>query len=345
MSNIGGGTGSSYPGSIDIQTQPEIDSPSQNKTRARAAVPNDLASAVIAVETALGTNPQGTVADVKTFLQTEHGTNGTHLTTKVVTPTTLQNATNIFAVDTGVADAYVFALTPAISSYTTGLTFLGQIAHTNATGTPTANVNSKGAVIIVRNDTGGVLFAGDLQANGVYAFFYDGIHLRVLGNQLTNLSITAAQIANATITQTQMANASIGQNQLKTSTALVQGAVSSGSTSTITMADFSFFPNITSDYLLTIQSVGTGSNPGNTIGKFILYNSSGNGSNYWVNYRYVTASEGLKLYIFNNGTKDICKYSFEDAPPEYLTVIQAMATDNGWTYREVTQMEFDALTF
>lgn len=57
MGNIGSGSGSSYPGALDTQSAVEVDSPSAGKTLARAAVPNDLASAVIAIETTLGANP------------------------------------------------------------------------------------------------------------------------------------------------------------------------------------------------------------------------------------------------------------------------------------------------
>jgi len=78
MGNLGSGSGSSYPGNLDTQTLPEIDAPSSNKTKARAGVPNDLAAAVIAVEGALGKNPQGIKTDVKTFLQVQHNTDGTH---------------------------------------------------------------------------------------------------------------------------------------------------------------------------------------------------------------------------------------------------------------------------
>jgi hypothetical protein len=78
MSNLGSGSGSSYPGTLDTQSAVEVDSPNANKTKARAAVPNDLAAAIIAVETALGTTPQGTKSDVKTFLQTQHNADGTH---------------------------------------------------------------------------------------------------------------------------------------------------------------------------------------------------------------------------------------------------------------------------
>jgi microcystin-dependent protein len=78
MGNIGSGSGSSYPTALDTQTSQEVNSPNALKTRARAEVPNDLASAVIAVETTLGTNPHGTESNLKTYLQEEHNLDGTH---------------------------------------------------------------------------------------------------------------------------------------------------------------------------------------------------------------------------------------------------------------------------
>ena len=78
MSELGAGNGSSYPGGLDTDNVLEVNSPNPGKTKARAEVPNDLAAAIIAIETELGTDPAGSVADVKTFLQTEHATNGIH---------------------------------------------------------------------------------------------------------------------------------------------------------------------------------------------------------------------------------------------------------------------------
>ncbi len=83
MGDLGSGSGSSYPTALDTQSTPEVNSPNAGKTKARAEVPNDLAGAVIAVETELGIDPAGTLTDVKTFLQTEHGVDGTHDNTKV----------------------------------------------------------------------------------------------------------------------------------------------------------------------------------------------------------------------------------------------------------------------
>ena len=78
MGDLGDGTGTSYPAALDTDTNPEVNSPSASKTKARAEVPNDLAAAVIAVQTELGTDPAGTLTDVKTFLQTDHDPDGTH---------------------------------------------------------------------------------------------------------------------------------------------------------------------------------------------------------------------------------------------------------------------------
>jgi hypothetical protein len=74
MAEIGAGGGSGYPGALDTNSTLEVDS----STLARADVPNDLAAALIAVQTELGTDPAGTKTDVKTFLQLEHQTDGTH---------------------------------------------------------------------------------------------------------------------------------------------------------------------------------------------------------------------------------------------------------------------------
>lgn len=77
MANLGDGSGTGYPGAVDT-SDTEVNSPNAAKTKARAEVENDQYAAIIAVETELGTDPAGSLTDVKTFLQTEHDTDGTH---------------------------------------------------------------------------------------------------------------------------------------------------------------------------------------------------------------------------------------------------------------------------
>ena len=78
MSELGSGSGSSFPGSIDTDNTQEVNSPNAGKTKARAEVVNDLAAAIVAVQGELGTDPAGSLATVKAFLQTQHGADGTH---------------------------------------------------------------------------------------------------------------------------------------------------------------------------------------------------------------------------------------------------------------------------
>lgn len=68
MGELGSGTGSSYPTTLDTNATVEVNSPNPGKTKARAEVPNDHASALIKIETELGTLPKGSKADVKTRL-------------------------------------------------------------------------------------------------------------------------------------------------------------------------------------------------------------------------------------------------------------------------------------
>jgi hypothetical protein len=80
MSELGSGSGSSYPGALDTDNDNEVNSPNVTRTKARAEVINDLNDAVVKIQTELGTDPAGTLTDVKTYLQTEHNANGTHKT-------------------------------------------------------------------------------------------------------------------------------------------------------------------------------------------------------------------------------------------------------------------------
>lgn len=81
MAEIGAGTGTSYPGAIDVNAQAEVNAPAAGKTKARKEVVEDLTAAVLALQAELGTDPAGTLATVKAFLQTHHQTDGTHKNT------------------------------------------------------------------------------------------------------------------------------------------------------------------------------------------------------------------------------------------------------------------------
>jgi len=77
MAILGAGSGTGYPSAIDT-AQTEVDSPAADKTIVSADTPNDLAAAIIAIQTELGINPSGSLATLLLRLAVEHKTDGTH---------------------------------------------------------------------------------------------------------------------------------------------------------------------------------------------------------------------------------------------------------------------------
>ena len=89
-----------------------------------------------------------------------------------VTPQDVQKNTFNYAVDTGVADAYVATFTPPNSSLTDGQVLWVQITNTNTTTTPTLAVDGLTAVVITYPD-GSAVAASDLSAGIDYQFQYN----------------------------------------------------------------------------------------------------------------------------------------------------------------------------
>lgn len=84
-----------------------------------------------------------------------------------------------YAADTGTADALVVTLAPPLAEYKvgTGMIRVLKSAATNATTTPTINVNGLGAKTITRFD-GAALEAGELAASAPFYVAYDGTNFR-----------------------------------------------------------------------------------------------------------------------------------------------------------------------
>lgn len=106
----------------------------------------------------------------------------------------VQNGSLIYAADTGSANAYAAALSPAPSAYTTGMVVNVKIANTN-TGASTFNLNSLGAKNIIHSN-GNALAAGDLVAGQIACFGYDGTNIQLLNSPA---QVTAAQVQSGTL--------------------------------------------------------------------------------------------------------------------------------------------------
>ena len=102
------------------------------------------------------------------------------------------NEVAAYVIDTGVADAYVVALRPAITAYTTGLKVVFQAINAN-TGASTLAVNGLAAKAI-KKSVSTALSANDILANQIVEVFYDGTNFQMLGGAGGSSSFDYPQI-------------------------------------------------------------------------------------------------------------------------------------------------------
>lgn len=143
MTELGSGSGSSYPSALDTNAVLEVNSPNGSKTKARAEVPNDHGAAIVAVQTELGTDPAGSLADVKTYLQTEHAADGTH---GAITPTSVTSSGAISGTSLSTGDETLKFKVVDIGDWDMSSVTAVNIAH----GLTLANI--RGAQALIRND-------------------------------------------------------------------------------------------------------------------------------------------------------------------------------------------------
>ena len=86
------------------------------------------------------------------------------------TPAQVQASSFTHGTDTGIADAYTVALSPAVTSYTDGLQVSFTPTHENATTTPTLALNGLAAKTIVLSN--GALSASDLTTSMIALCIY-----------------------------------------------------------------------------------------------------------------------------------------------------------------------------
>lgn len=107
----------------------------------------------------------------------------------------VQDSSFHYAADTGAADAYAIALTPAITAYAAGQTFRFLAGNAN-TGASTLAVSGLAAKTIKKNGNSTDLAAGDIPANAIVTVCYDGTVFQItniIDNTLTK-GVTAGDV-------------------------------------------------------------------------------------------------------------------------------------------------------
>ena len=104
---------------------------------------------------------------MKSFLQTEHNTDGT------------KKVSSRFATDTGSADVYAVAPVPAWTAYVKGQFIIFDLANA-PTGASTLNVSALGAKTMLKiNDQ--AIASGDYEAGQMVIAIYDGTNFQIIG--------------------------------------------------------------------------------------------------------------------------------------------------------------------
>jgi len=154
-----------YPGAIDSF------SAVSNGDTVDPSLPNDHSDSVVAVQSTLGTNPQGSFSTVADFLAA------------LIQASDLQSGALLYAADTGTVNALAVSFSPTPPSYTAGQVFWVLVGNTN-TGACTISVNSQTAVSLTKNGSS-PLAAGDITAGMLIPIAFNGTQFQTV---LTNNS-------------------------------------------------------------------------------------------------------------------------------------------------------------
>ncbi len=121
-------------------------------------------------------------------------------TSSFVTAANFQKMTNVYAADSGSANAYVVTLTPVPAAYAAGMTVIMKVANSNTTAS-TINVNSLGVKDIKRNSSV-ALTANDMLAGQTVVLVYDGTNFQLVSTIATQIKSITSQVFTASGTYT-----------------------------------------------------------------------------------------------------------------------------------------------
>ena len=132
------------------------------------------------------------------------------------------------ATDSGSANTYAIALTPAVTAYVAGQVFHFKAANASS-GASTLNVNALGAKNIKKKNDQDIA-AGDIEQNAIVSVIYDGTSFQMLSqlgtSGMSSFTLAGTSGANQTITDSNTLTIAAGEGITTTG----------GSTDTVTVA-------------------------------------------------------------------------------------------------------------
>lgn len=157
-----------------------------------------IAGSVPASETTTGIVEEGTQAEVDAGT----ATGGTGSRTFLSPAKLRSKKKSDYVSDTGSANAYVIAPSPAITAYTVGQEFVFKAVNAN-NGDSTLNVNSLG-VKTIKKDSTGTLVTGDILAGQIVHVIYDGTYFQLMNKSSDYLPATSNRLKLGGTGQTEL---------------------------------------------------------------------------------------------------------------------------------------------
>ena len=197
----------------------------------------DLATGINQCLNKDGSNAATANLDAGTYRITRVGDGTAH--TDAVNAGQIQDGALIFqASDTGSANTYAIALTPAVTAYVAGQVFHFKAANASS-GASTLNVNALGAKNIKKKNDQDIA-AGDIEQNAIVSVIYDGTSFQML----SQLGTSAGSMSSFTLTGDSGSNQTIEDGN----TVDIAGGTGIdtvvGSTDTVTIAIDSTVPQL-----------------------------------------------------------------------------------------------------
>jgi hypothetical protein len=188
-----------------------------------------------------------------------NGTNGTNGSNGQMLYLDDQNQTQVYAADSGTANAYAVTLANSPGSYVAGQRVVFKVANAN-TGASTINVNSLGTKSLTKSGTT-ALASGDLVAGQVVTAVYDGTQFQLQG--VGGGSTTYFGYAEGTAATSANYKVTLGSTPITNSVRIwVQGLLKKPSSYTLSGTVASFLATFTSGDVIVAEWVTANATPG-----------------------------------------------------------------------------------
>jgi hypothetical protein len=134
-------------------------------------------------------------------------------------------------------------------------------------------------------------YNGNLSIGG--SFYYDGGLYQgstrgIPAADIQSSAVTESKIGSGAVTESKIGSGAVTRTKVATGTSSASGSIAANGVASISMADYSFFPNVYSESFVLSVNAQINTSTGTT-GRFLLRNDGTISHSYVVRWRYIAA--------------------------------------------------------